>query len=671
MIKFIIFFISFIFLYSSEIKIFGLSSSLVGDTIEIKDGMLIKDGMIVSANHIIYNTNTKKIIAAGNVYINYDKNDYILSNKVTIDLKNGNISAEPFFLFNFKDNSWINSKEAITKNNLYFGKKSIASTCDVNNPDWKIVATSIEYNKQTKWINMYNPTLYMKDIPILYFPYIGFSLNKQRSSGFLRPIFGFSDNEGLLLTIPYYQTLTSLADLELDPTIRTRRGRGLYSTFRFVHSATSYGEFRIGFFRDFPSYQEKYNLANSIHRGWSFLYTNKEIITNNDKLYVDLKNANDTDYFYLDAYNYKFKIINDKILTSKINYYTTSGYNYFGVYGKYFKDTSKISNDDTMQILPQLNYHRFNDNFWNNFLVSVDANIYNYTRKEGYTAIKQSIIIPLSYNINFFDDYIKLSITEQFSAEQVDMSTSEVAKVTRLDTFLKVYTNLSKKYDSFVHHLSFALTFGMDNYFNYNGVESDYIDTNLLKKSIAVSLSQYLISNNWKINHKLSEVYYFNSTNLESKYSDLMNDISVSYFDFYLKNNNKYSLENHQINYNSFTIGYDDNHAQLELNYIYQRKLYNIDESKTYGIKTYWKFDKYHKLFGEYSYDLLLKRMKYQIYGLSMQKKCWNYSLSYKKEIVPLLTSDGISSITQRTIYFEIELVPLGGIEQQYQLKSN
>ena len=100
-----------------------------------------------------------------------------------------------------------------------------------------------------------------KDIPIFYLPYLGFSLNKTRSSGFLRPQFGFSANEGFLFTQPYYQTLGLSADLEIDPTIRTKRGKGIYSTFRFVHSPTSKGEFKIGEFRDLevipPKKEEK------------------------------------------------------------------------------------------------------------------------------------------------------------------------------------------------------------------------------------------------------------------------------------------------------------------------------------------------------------------------------------------------------------------------------
>jgi len=670
MIKILFLILSFIFVFAENIEVFGVKLETKNNKVIVYNGILIKDDMLLSADKIEYDKTLNLVKAYGNIYINYDEYDYILANKVVVDLKTNGISATPFFLFNFKDNSWINSIEVKNKGDWYYGSDSIASTCEITNPDWRIESTSIDYNKQTKWIDLYNPTLYIHEVPVLYLPYLGFSLNKTRSSGFLTPLIGYSANEGLLLTFPYYQTLGRAADLEVDPTIRTERGKGVYSTFRFVHSPTSKGEFKIGSFKDNTSYMREYDLANQVHTGWSFLYTNNKILTDTDKLYIDLKHANDTEYFYLDAYNYRFKTIHNKVLASKINYYTQKDYDYLGIYGTYFKDTSKISNEDTMQILPQINYHRFNDNFYDNFSYSIDANIYNYTREKGYKAIKKSILLPFNYNISFFDDYLKFGITEQLNVTEVDMSDRNVSKLVRLDTFFKVYSNLSKRYQDFMHHISTSITFGMDNYFNYNEVESNYIDTSLMKKSISFKLYQYLISSNWQIDHKLSEVYYLDTDDIESKYSSLLNYISVKYYQYYLKDSNKYSIEDKKIDYNSITIGYNDNEKKLQGSFIYQRELRNLSEAKSYSIDAYWKFDRVHKLFGSYNYDLVLDMTKYYVIGVSMKKKCWNYSISYKKETLPLLTNDGISSIIQKTIYFQIELIPLGGVDQQYQFNN-
>ena len=663
-----LFLLLFTTLLYAKVEILGASSFSKNDIMIVKNGVLLKDEMIVSANSIEYNKTSKIVIAKGNVYINYDKQDYILSNYVKINLNNKNIEAEPFFLFSFKDNSWINSSSAKQNDITYTAKQSIASTCDVNNPDWKIIASNIKYNKKTKWMDFYNPRLYLKGIPILYFPYLGFSLDKTRSSGFLRPLFGYSANEGLLLTTPYYQILGESADLEIDPTIRTKRGKGIYSTFRFVHSSTSYGEFKIGKFTDKDEYQQKYKLANKTHKGWSFLYTNYDLIDKSDKLYISLKSANDTDYFYLDAYNNTFRTIQDKTLTSNLNYYIKNDYNYLGIYGKYFVDTSKISNQDTMQLLPQLNYHRFSDNFWNNFIFSIDANVYNYTRQKGYKAVKKSISLPLSYDTNFFDDYLKLSITEQFNYNQVITDDNNVSKATSSNTIIKLYTNLSKKYENFNHHIAPSISFNMNNEKHFNGVENEYLEKDNLEKSVTFKLNQYLIAPNWNVNHNIAQTYYLDTNS--TSYSDILNYIEMNYYNFYITDNTKYAPSTNDFTYNSFNIGYNNGIYKIEYSKIYKKDVGSKDKTKTYDIKGYWKFDNIHKIFAEYNYDEQLKMQKFYILGISMRKKCWNYSFSYKKETLPLLTDSGISSIIQKTFYFEVELVPLGGIKQQYQLKS-
>jgi lipopolysaccharide assembly outer membrane protein LptD (OstA) len=83
-----------------------------------------------------------------------------------------------------------------------------------------------------------------------------------------------------------------------------------------------------------------------------------------------------------------------------------------------------------------------------------------------------------------------------------------------------------------------------------------------------------------------------------------------------------------------------------------------------------YKFDKIHKIFVDFNYDLKLKMQKHWLFGISINKQCWNYSISFKREITPVLTTNGVSGIIRKTIYFEVEFIPLGGIQQQYQLKT-
>jgi len=668
MIRIFLLFLFVINLFAENIEIFGSRVYIKNNIVYVENGLLIRDNIIVSANTIIYNKLPlkKNIIAKGNVYINY-KNNILLGNSAYINLDTNKIKLTPFFMFSLDTKNWISGKYAIDTDNSYYINNMITSTCNPNKPDWKIVASSAKYNKKTKWVDLYNPTLYLGDLPILYLPYLGFSEDKTRRSGFLRPTFGFSGNEGLLFTLPYYQIFGNTADLELDPTIRTMRGKGIYSTFRFVHSPTSYGEIKAGEFVDKKYYQDKYNLKYKKHIGWSFLYKNRNIL-GNDKLYVDIKNANDVDYFYLDAHNSQFNksYLSNKILVSRLNYFNIYNDNYFGLYSKYFKDTTKDDNSDTMQLLPQLQYHKFSKTLFNNFLYSIDYNLFNYTRKKGYKAFKQSLYVPISYQINFFNDYLKFNIKEVFDISKVTERGDGVDNVVKYytnDTHLKLYSLLSKKYKTFSHHLVPSLTYSFNNKTYTNDNKSDYINTTKTKKNVKFNLEQYMIGNNFSIYHSLSQVYYLDNNSTNHK-SDLFNVFNMNIGNFYINENNRYSFILHKNKYNSFTFGYNNGKYKLET-----RHTYSYKNSETLDFNGFYNIG-YYRIMGDYNYDLKLNLQKYYILGLSMHKKCWNYSISFKREIVPILTNNGISGIIRKTIYLQIEFIPLGGLKQQYQFKD-
>ncbi len=667
MIKFILIFCIVLFTFAENIKVFGVKAISKNNIVIVTNGTFIKNDIVLSGNKIIYNKIQNSIIAEGNVYVNYKKNSVITGDRAYIDLNTKNIKVIPFFMLNFDDLTWMSGKKMTQKSEIYNVDNMITSTCNPSSPDWKIISSSSVYNKKTKWVDLYNPTLYVKNIPILYLPYLGFSTDKTRRSGFLRPTIGFLGSEGFLFTQPYYQIFGDAADLEIDPTIRTKRGKGIYSTFRFVHSSTSNAEFKIGKFSDKEQYQKQYNLEKKNHNGWSFLYTNKDLIYN-DKFYMDIKNSSDTDYFYLDPAN-KFNTgyLTDKIVTSTINYYSIYKDNYFGLYGKYFKDTTKDDNSDTMQLLPQLQYHKFSTNPFDKFLYSIDFNSYNYTRKTGYKAVKKTLFVPLGYQVNMFDNYLKFNIKEDFNYAQVDERGDNrdiVAKHYTNDTHLKLYSLLSKKYNSFSHSIIPSISYSFNNRYYKNENDSNYLGDYKVKKNIKLSLEQYLLSKNLTIYHSFSQVYYIDN-NTTNKLSDLYNILNINYKNFYVNDKTTYSYDIHQIKYTSFTLGYDNKKYKLEGKYSYNHK-----QTESYDINGYYKFDKVHKLFADYNYDLRLKIQKYWLLGISMSKQCWNYSISLKREITPVLTTDGVSGIIRKTIYFEVEFIPLGGIKQQYQLKT-
>jgi len=67
-------------------------------------------------------------------------------------------------------------------------------------------------------------TVYFLGTPIFYSPWLSFSLNNQRKSGFLAPSFGTRSDSGIELSLPYYWNIAPNMDATIAPRVMTKRG---------------------------------------------------------------------------------------------------------------------------------------------------------------------------------------------------------------------------------------------------------------------------------------------------------------------------------------------------------------------------------------------------------------------------------------------------------------
>ena len=70
------------------------------------------------------------------------------------------------------------------------------TSCDVGNDDWFVRASDFEIDKERQIGTAHNASVVFLGAPILYTPYLSFSLDRQRKSGFLSPTFGTTGNSG-------------------------------------------------------------------------------------------------------------------------------------------------------------------------------------------------------------------------------------------------------------------------------------------------------------------------------------------------------------------------------------------------------------------------------------------------------------------------------------------
>lgn len=113
------------------------------------------------------------------------------------------------------------------------------TTCKPGDNGWYVKTDELALDYDREVAEGKGGTIYFKDAPIFYTPWLSFSLNNQRKSGFLTPTIGNSSVNGLMISAPYYWNIASNMDATFSPRVYSKRGVQLASEFRYL--SHSYG----------------------------------------------------------------------------------------------------------------------------------------------------------------------------------------------------------------------------------------------------------------------------------------------------------------------------------------------------------------------------------------------------------------------------------------------
>jgi LPS-assembly protein len=112
----------------------------------------------------------------------------------------------------------------------------IYSRCEPGSNAWALEGDSFELNQTTGMGTARHVTLRVKDVPVLYLPWVRFPITDQRASGFLAPVIGNTRDGGLDVAAPYYLNLAPNYDATLTPRIQSERGAMLGVETRYLGS---------------------------------------------------------------------------------------------------------------------------------------------------------------------------------------------------------------------------------------------------------------------------------------------------------------------------------------------------------------------------------------------------------------------------------------------------
>ena len=694
---------------NEQVEIYASKMDSKNNIVEASGGVtVVYEEYFISADRATYNRETGELELFDNIRANYKGTSKILGKYARLNIKKKEKFFRPFYMLDKDSKMWMSANEGQLLDQELEIASGTVSGCNPMDPLWTMDFSSSDYNTDSKWLNLYNMRLYIHDIPIFYTPYFGYSLDTTRRTGLLMPSLGLSKEEGFYYSQPIYIAEQNWWDLELTPQIRTNRGSGIYSKFRFVDSPYSYGELKLGYFKEKQEYYEKYKrptptgFSNDSFYGYNFLYDNRDVVNQwfgtdfkgQSGLYVDLNFMNDVEYINL-AGNSAIDNLTSSQVLSRINFFYNTDDQYFGTYLKYYQNLDLETDDNTIQQLPVIQYHYYLDTLLKDHLLySLDVKSKNLTRKINKKVNQTDINVPITLQTNLFDEYLNLSYKARLYGQYSQFSGEEEVAVpgedyhngyfVRNSHVLSASTQITKAFDEYTHVVGMGISYVKDGGKRETGYykgKQDYCSNldNLsdpeyknkcefyqiadVQDVTKLDFIQYLYNKDAEqiLYHRLSQAIYY-GTNRDQKYGELENELDYAITKaLHLYNDMFFSFSKHLFSKAINKISYRDYGVNFSLSHLYKdnfRENYT-DRSERYTsyLTTRLGYDlsKHYYLSASYAYDIELKIAKTIEFGFLYKKRCWDFGLKYLENNRPV---SGAEPIRDRYIMLNIVLKP-------------
>lgn len=218
-------------------------------TYKKKEGILLANGNVklvdnkntITAEYVKYNIKTKEVDAKKNVALIDLKGNKLLASQLKYNL-NTEIGEAYNIKSTMNDGSYA---EAIKgnfnkKKNLYSLKKTNYTTCKEKYnlkgklcPSWILSSKELIHDKKNKKVKHKNVFLKVKNIPILYSPYISHpDPTVKRQSGFLPPMIKTISNIGRTIKTPYFHVISKDKDITIMPILYTNENSIMNMSYR-------------------------------------------------------------------------------------------------------------------------------------------------------------------------------------------------------------------------------------------------------------------------------------------------------------------------------------------------------------------------------------------------------------------------------------------------------
>ncbi len=210
------------------------------------------DEMRLTADWLLFSVVDRRIKARGHVFLDTGEE------KVSAEEVDISLDEEKGVLYHTRikipGNSltFIGDTARKTGPYTYSFENGLVTACPFEagkSPPWSIHAADTELTVEG-YAALKDVTFHIKNVPVLYSPYLLLPAKTARQSGFLFPEVSHSQRDGMGLIAPFFINLTASSDATLYPGYLTQRGGFAGAEYRYIAGPESAGTFRINYLDD-------------------------------------------------------------------------------------------------------------------------------------------------------------------------------------------------------------------------------------------------------------------------------------------------------------------------------------------------------------------------------------------------------------------------------------
>jgi LPS-assembly protein len=220
----------------------SLTYDSVEDSYEAKGDVVLRQGEVeLKSDTLLWQAATQDASAEGTVELK-DVGTKVSGSSIQYNMATRQGQVRDGRLFVREGNFHLSGQQIEKEGQFeYSVKEGSFTTCDGEIPDWKFSADEVDITVGG-YARARHVWFHVKDVPVLYTPYMAFPVKTERESGLLTPSFGYSNNKGTLASLAWYQVIDRHMDatIYLDYLSDIGLGKGL--EYRYALSGNNNGK---------------------------------------------------------------------------------------------------------------------------------------------------------------------------------------------------------------------------------------------------------------------------------------------------------------------------------------------------------------------------------------------------------------------------------------------